>query len=176
MKCTHCGWLNPATSTQCFNCQATLHVPLAPAGHSTKAESPVALMWARIQATLIDLLLMLASAITVVVLGVKLAPPRSSAWFMGTVVAVLIALLLPALLDAWGRGSVGKRVMGLRVLKLHGQRPGLARSLLRHSAKYLGHLIGPVVLWLLEALLLRHRKLHEVISGTQVVRRDSPSP
>jgi RDD family len=85
--------------------------------------------------------------------------------------ALAFALLLPGVMDAWGGGSFGKRIAGLRMVTRNGARPGLFRSLLRHSVKFGMNLAVPVVFHLVERMVLRGHHLHEMLSGTRVVWR-----
>jgi uncharacterized RDD family membrane protein YckC len=185
MKCAACGWPNAASHTTCFNCQAPLHPLPAQAARPTAGPVQVsaagtvfAPMGARVRATLIDAALMAGMAWVVVLVGmavVDLRSPDGGRWLAIAVVFFLVVSCLPAFMDAWGEGSVGKRLTGLRVVTGSGERPGVLRSLLRHLFKYGGHLAIPFALRIVEHLVLGPRTLHDAVARTHVVVRDAPA-
>lgn len=125
----------------------------------------LATLASRFMASAIDLLLMLLS----VGLWVLLA----YAWPLQPTAIWLTALLLfyhPALLDCVG-GSIGKRLMGITVVTLQGQRPNILVSLWRHSMKYWLHFLLPIVWKLIEGLFFGERYGHEVVSRTVVIQK-----
>lgn len=83
----------------------------------------------------------------------------------------LASVLVPAVLDSYSAGSLGKRVMAIRVVSQHGGRPGILASLVRHVAKHCAHFVLPVILKFFEGLLLGPRSLHEVLTQTHVIYR-----
>lgn len=175
MKCAACGWPNAASHTTCFNCQVPLHPPPR-ATAPVRPDKVLAAVGPRVQATLIDTALMAALGWMGVLFGmavVDLSAPDGGRWLAISVVLCLVALCLPAFMDAWGEGSVGKRVAGLRVVTGRAERPGVLRSLLRHLFKYGGHLAIPFVLRIAEHLLLGPRMLHDAVARTHVVVRNA---
>jgi uncharacterized RDD family membrane protein YckC len=91
----------------------------------------------------------------------------------------LVGLLLPlayyALLESsrW-QATVGKRVCGLRVTRLDGQRISLPRAIGRYFAKFLSALILCIG-FLMIGWTRRKQGLHDLIAETLVVRLRSPS-
>ncbi len=91
----------------------------------------------------------------------------------------LLGLLLPlayyALLESsrW-QATVGKRVCGLRVTRLDGQRISLPRAIGRYFAKFLSALILCIG-FLMIAWTRRKQGLHDLIADTLVVRLRSPN-
>ncbi|MBD8525849.1 RDD family protein [Pseudomarimonas arenosa] len=81
----------------------------------------------------------------------------------------LLLLMLPALMDSLSSGSIGKRMMQLRVVDARGRRPNLLRSLSRHAVKLLVHGLLPGIWLLAERLLLRGLNVHDWLCGTRVV-------
>ncbi len=130
----------------------------------------------RIAATLIDLACMLIPFIILVISAFKLSSPAGKNGlqvFLYLILLALFTLLIPALLDAWGKGSIGKQIMKIRVVNHQGEKPGLFAALFRHIVKFSSHLLGPVVLRIFECLVLKGRSLHEVITQSWVVHEDS---
>lgn len=73
------------------------------------------------------------------------------------------------------QGSLGKRMLGLRVVDREGGQPDVARSVLRQFAGVLSWLtlnIGHAM----AAIPPAHLALHDRLSGTRVVRDDAPFP
>jgi uncharacterized RDD family membrane protein YckC len=84
---------------------------------------------------------------------------------------VVIAILLPALLDSFSAGSMGKRLLNLRVINARGERPGVLRSVLRHLIKYTSHFMLPLGLIVIEKLFFGGRSLHDLLMSTRVLDR-----
>lgn len=201
MQCPQCNWQNPASYTHCFSCNA----PLAAAGEGpgpraagaapgkagtqprpSPTPSPAQATvfpstLARLGATLIDGAAMAAVPATLLLAwalatnALDAAPPApllTAALALGA-----LGLFLPGLMDALGPGSFGKRVLGMRVVTRAGERPGLARSALRHFLKYsltLGLTLAvPFLLHRLLTALFGERGLHSSMTGTFVVSRDA---
>lgn len=204
MQCTQCNWQNPASYTHCFSCNAPLAAagegpgPRAagaapgearprskpsptpsPAQHAQAAVFPS--MLARLGATLIDGLAM-AAVPAALLTAWALASSALDGAPPGPLLAAALALgalglLLPGLMDALGAGSFGKRALGLRVVTRAGERPGVARSALRHFLKYsltLGLTLAvPFLLHRVLTALFGERGLHSSMTGTFVVTRDA---
>lgn len=176
MKCAACGWPNAGTEPLCFNCNAPLQPVRTASAEPAAGQDVFARPTARVGATLIDGGLMVAGAGVVLTLGWWATPATSAhagRWLAATVVLTLLALFLPAMLDAWAGGSIGKRAMQIRVVTAAAQPPGVLRSALRHLFKYGGHLAIPVLLFVFEHLLFGPRHLHEVVARTYVVNADA---
>ncbi len=204
MQCPQCNWQNPASYTHCFSCNAPLAAagegpgPRAagaasgearprskpsptpsPAQHAQAAVFPS--MLARLGATLIDGLAM-AAVPAALLTAWALASSALDGAPPGPLLAAALALgalglLLPGLMDALGAGSFGKRALGLRVVTRAGERPGVARSALRHFLKYsltLGLTLAvPFLLHRVLTALFGERGLHSSMTGTFVVTRDA---
>ena len=205
MQCPQCNWQNPASYTHCFSCNAPLAAAgegpgqraagaapgearprskpsPTPASHAQHAQTALfPSMLARLGATLIDGLAMVAvpaALLTAWALassaleGTPPAPLLAAALALGA-----LGLFLPGLMDALGTGSFGKRALGLRVVTHTGERPGAARSALRHFLKYsltLGLTLAvPFLLHRLLTALFGERGLHSSMTGTFVVARDA---
>jgi uncharacterized RDD family membrane protein YckC len=88
-------------------------------------------------------------------------------------VLAVAAILLPALMDSFSAGSIGKRLLNLRVINARGERPGLIRSKLRHIIKYVSHFVLPLGLFLVEKIFFGGRSLHDLLMSTRVIDRRS---
>lgn len=198
MQCPRCNWQNHASYTQCFSCQAPLPVagaqgsaaPAPTAKTTTPAPKPAQKQQehqlelvdvfpgtlARLGATMIDGVLMLVLPIAMVLAWVFARPAfdgAPNAAYPAALAVALLGLFSPALMDAMGRGSSGKRLLGMRVATRTGARPGLARSVLRHFLKYtltLGLTLAvPFLLHRVLTVLFGERGLHSAMTGTSVV-------
>jgi hypothetical protein len=137
------------------------------------SESPAVSLSSRIVASLIDGLTMLLPCFVLLRFGIPYANQLGSQQILIAslfILGAIIALFIPAILDACSRGSIGRRFTQTQVKTTAAARLGLGRSVLRHICKYVGHIAIPVILIPLEIFLLRGKKLHEVISQTEVIR------
>lgn len=97
----------------------------------------------------------------------------SSAEAIGVVVAVLMAVLNLGLLAGLTGLTVGKWATGLRIVRNDGGNVGIPRALIRH---FIGYPLSLLILglgFLMVALTVRGRGLHDIIAGTIVVREGS---
>jgi uncharacterized RDD family membrane protein YckC len=91
---------------------------------------------------------------------------------MGSVqlVALVATWLYFALMESSPRGAtVGKMVMGLRVVDEQGNRLSFLRATGRFFAKYISAIIL-MIGFLMAAFTDRKRALHDIIAGTLVVK------
>ena len=83
---------------------------------------------------------------------------------------ILVAWLYFALGDGSARqGTFGKRIMGLRVTGVNGDKIGFGRA----SLRYVGRLLGVLTMligFLIALVTPRRRALHDYVAGTVVVR------
>jgi uncharacterized RDD family membrane protein YckC len=131
---------------------------------------------ARLGATLIDGLLMLVLPIAMVLAWVFARPAfdaAPNAAYPAALALAVLGLFAPALMDAMGQGSPGRRLLRMRVATGTGERPGVARSMLRHFLKYtltLGLTLAvPFLLHRVLTALFGERGLHSSMTGTFVV-------
>ncbi len=122
--------------------------------------------------------------ISIVVLGTLVArtlgggarSSGSSAETLGVLVALGAALLNLGLLPGFTGLTLGKWATGLRIEREGGADLGFARALLRH---FVGYPLSFLVLgigFLMTAMTVRGRGLHDIIAGTIVVRESSLPP
>ena len=92
---------------------------------------------------------------------------------MFTVVRTLVMIFLPLLyftvLEAWLRGTFGKRLFGLVVVKENCQRVGIFRSVVRNLAKSVSCLLFCVG-FLMVMFTGRRQGLHDFLAGSYVMK------
>lgn len=87
----------------------------------------------------------------------------------GFVVTAVVAILDLGVFAGLTGKTVGKWTTGLRIERVHGDAPGIARALLRHFVGYPLSLL-PFGLGFLIVTLSGRRALHDYLAGTVVVR------
>lgn len=70
------------------------------------------------------------------------------------------------------QATVGKRLFGLQVTDLEGERIGLVRASVRHWAKVVSHAVL-FMGWIMAAFTDRKQGLHDILAGTLVLWRES---
>jgi uncharacterized RDD family membrane protein YckC len=136
--------------------------------------------WIRVVAYLIDgILLNIVFGIIGAIVGVSMIPvdptntdPMAGMEHMGRfqVVALVVTWLYFALMESSPRGAtVGKMVLGLRVVDEQGNRISFARATGRFFAKFVSTIIL-MIGYLMVAFTERKRSLHDMIAGTLVIK------
>lgn len=97
----------------------------------------------------------------------------SSAEAIGILTAVVIAVLDLGILPGLTGWTLGKWATGLRIERLDGSNPGIGRALLRHLIGYPLSFLLLGLGFLVAAVTVRGRTLHDMIAGTVVVREGS---
>ena len=97
---------------------------------------------------------------------------RVFVWF--TLLVIVLFTLFFGLLPGITGASPGKSLLGIRVVRADGTKPGWKRGLLRSVCWGLDGLmlVLPTAMWL-AALTPRHRRLGDYAAQTYVVRRDA---
>ncbi len=119
--------------------------------------------------------------ISIVVLGTLIArllgggarAAGNSAEAAAILLAVAVAILNLVVLPAFTGLTLGKWATGLRIERNQGGRPGIGRALLRH---FVGYPLSFALLgigFLIAAVSVHGRGLHDMIAGTVVVREGS---
>ena len=93
---------------------------------------------------------------------------------IGIVITLIVAVLDLVVLAGLQGQTVGKWTTGLRLERLDGRPPGLARALLRHFVGYPLSLLLFGMGFLMVTVSSSGRALHDYISGTIVVREHAP--
>ena len=97
----------------------------------------------------------------------------SSAETIGILTAVVIGVLNLGILPGLTGRTLGKWATGLRIERVDGNNPGIGWALLRH---FVGYPLSFLLLglgFLVAAVTVRGRALHDIIAGTVVVREGS---
>jgi len=139
----------------------------------TRLRAPFAL---RCGAFLIDYIVL----ISLVVLGTLFSrmlggggrAAGSSAETAGIVVAIVVALLNLGVLAGLTGFTVGKWAAGLRIERPDTGPPGIGRALLRHFVGYPLSFATLGIGFLIAAVSVHGRGLHDIIAGTVVVREN----
>lgn len=87
--------------------------------------------------------------------------------------AIGVALLNLGVLPGLTGLTLGKWATGLRIQRLDSGNPGIGRALLRHFVGYPLSLVTLGIGFLLAAVTVHGRGLHDMIAGTVVVREGS---
>ena len=137
-------------------------------------------LWERFLVLLIDFLLFCACffPVTRIVKGVWLMSPHDHNWVRGwfvfdplCLIFLLIMALYMILLEGWFGATLGKRLLGLRVVRTQGGRPGLWKSFLRNVLRLVDGLPALNILGVILILQSSERaRFGDRISGTRVIR------
>jgi len=123
--------------------------------------------WIRFGATLLDGLIigLPLSLISMLITGDGFGEERLSNFL-----SFLYSLLVPVI---WGGYTVGKKICGIRIVKLNGEPPGIGTMLLRNVVGGLVYGITCGIAVIVSAFMvgLREdkRSIHDLIAGTEVV-------
>ena len=96
--------------------------------------------------------------------------PDSTAWWIASWIEVVLSWLYGAwMVSGPARGTLGMQVMDLHVTRLHGERVSFGRATARYMAQFLTvFTLGVGVL--MQVFTRRRQTLHDMVSGTVVVR------
>jgi len=128
--------------------------------------------WLRVVAYIIDaiLLYLVAGVVSIVTDESLFAADKAHFPFKTQLISVVIGWLYFALLESSERGAtVGKMVVGLRVVTEQGNRLSFLNATGRHFAKYISTLILGIG-FLMVGLTDKKRGLHDMMAGTLVVK------
>ena len=189
MFCRNCGTRTPDGTLHCPLCGAGLQPgvsALDPAMLRAQAGAVAAVapalpayagFWRRAAAVLLDSLVMFFPLATMrVVSGLDMMGewnPDSTTWWVLSWLEVAFGWLYGALLiSSSARGTLGLQVMDLQVCGLHGQRVSFGRATWRYFAQFLTvATLG--IGYLMQLFTPRRQTLHDLVSGTVVVRTRS---
>ena len=190
--CSKCGSENDASATFCQKCGASLAIPTAPVPSVVVAPvvpvvvvatvSPYAGFWIRVLATIIDRLILgvvLSPLFFIYVLPAIIKGSQGgfdednpqfvftvapAVWIIGFAVSWAYEAILTS--SEW-QGTVGKRVLGLKVTDLNGNRISLGRATGRFFSKILSFAICYIGV-IMVAFTERKQGLHDTLAGTLV--------
>ena len=142
--------------------------------------------WPRLTALVADIVLMscVFFPVTRIVKGTWVMSASDHGWVRGWFVSdplclsfLVVMFLYFALLEGLGGATVGKRLMGLRVVDVNGGRAGLSRSVIRNVLRVID---GLPTMGLVGAVLIATRadraRVGDLVAGTRVVRTGSDRP
>lgn len=144
----------------------------------TIAEPANAGFWIRVAAVLLDSLVLIAAGLVVdivigkvfgvqgTLLGTDLSAPAAKT---GKLIGNLIGIFYFVLFTAFGGQTLGKKVVGIKVVRMDCGEVGFWRALLRET---IGKILAMIILcigYLMAAFHPRKRGLHDYIAGTQVI-------
>lgn len=91
--------------------------------------------------------------------------------FMYSVLTLLIGWLYYTLMESSAhQATLGKKVLGIRVTDLDGNRIGFGRA----TGRYFGKIISAIILligYIMAAFTEKKQALHDILAGTLVVKR-----
>jgi uncharacterized RDD family membrane protein YckC len=94
--------------------------------------------------------------------------------FLAATVSLVFTWLYHALMESseW-QATVGKKVLGLVVTDMAGQRVSFGRSTGRHFAKIITNMVPAFIGYIMAGFTEKKQALHDMIAGCLVLRRDS---
>ena len=92
--------------------------------------------------------------------------------FLGVVASILVTWLYHALMESseW-QATVGKKMVGLVVTDMAGQRVSFARASGRHFGKIITNMLPLLIGYFMAAFTERRQALHDMIAGCLILRR-----
>ena len=93
-------------------------------------------------------------------------------FFLAATVSLVVTWLYHALMESseW-QGTVGKKVLGLVVTDMAGQRVSFGRSTGRHFGKIITNMVPALIGYFMAGFTDRKQALHDMIAGCLVLRR-----
>lgn len=182
MLCPNCGTSNRDDEKFCRGCLQPLTGGRPAAGKQTATCDAIeaeeyAGFWRRLAALLVDgiVLWMIMMAVVLVMVGLT-ARAHADSNLPAIIVGMLVLggpLLYFVGMESGERGATfGKRAVKIRVVNLDGERIGTGRALVRYLGHYLSYAFFYVG-FLMQPFTPRKQALHDMVSGTLVVRTDT---
>jgi len=95
-------------------------------------------------------------------------------WMISDPLCVIFLVVITAyyvLLEGLLGWTIGKRLLGLKVISVAGNKPGLAKSLIRNALRLIDGLPAFSILGVVMILLTKERtRLGDIVAGTRVIR------
>lgn len=128
--------------------------------------------WARVVASFIDAIVTIVAAVIVAfVVGMFVGVIGGNPELFGQLVGIVTSWLYCALMESSeAQATLGKLVIGAKVVDANGERLTFGRATGRHFAKYISWLLLCVG-YIMVAFDERKRGLHDMMAGTYVVSR-----
>ena len=184
MFCSRCGTWLADEAASCSLCGLVIRPDAVPPPATATAAviEPVSYagFWRRFWALLIDVIVTYFPISTVrVLLGLPASgsfdPMLPTAWWSGVFELVIDWLYAAFLISSPWRATLGQAVMDLHVTDLNGDRISFGRA----TARYLSQLLNLFTLGfglLMQVFSPRRQALHDLVSGTVVVRSRGHAP
>ncbi len=182
MYCSKCGAWAPEADSLCGACGAALQterLAAVPPAAAAAERLAYAGFWRRAASAVVDMLVILPFQYA---LQYALGRDPFAPWQGDAVEWALQCLFLAsswlysALLESGrGQGSLGQRLLAIRVCDLSGRRIGFGRATVRHFGQYLSLLTAGIG-YLMIAFGSRKQALHDRIAGCLLVRPAPESP
>jgi uncharacterized RDD family membrane protein YckC len=184
LNCPHCGAAIEGNSQFCGDCGQRVTAWSVGAPPATSVPVAYAGFWLRLAAYLIDniaLGFVLGNLLLRPLIGRPGGIPANDPWFLFTNTSPQVtALVLLFLVGNWvyfavlesspWRATLGKKLLGLEVVDLQGNRVSFARASARFFAKILSSmtfLIG----FLMAGFTQKKQALHDLVAGCLVIRK-----
>ena len=173
-ECPRCRNLNEPGAAYCYACGLPFDEARVPVGALFPAGRPAG-FWIRVAAALIDGIVLMAAQLVLIALwpGISLSEyfvSEEATWTaLDWIVLAGNALYHTLGVSIWAT-TVGKRVMGIHVLRPDGSKAGPGRAF----ARYLANALSALLLfagYLMVAIRRDKRALHDLICDTVVVHR-----
>ena len=173
ISCPRCHRISEPGSLFCFSCGLPLDDAAPdPAAYPMPGAGPPAGFWQRFAAWLIDVIIL-----SIVHTGAVAVWPGfddyfavGADWHWVDLIGFLLAIIYYTVSVSVWATTVGKRLLGLRVLRPDGRKAGVGRAIARYFAAWLSLLIFGVG-FLMIALRSDKRGLHDLICDTVVTRQ-----
>lgn len=124
--------------------------------------------WIRFLASLLDGIIISVFFLILRLLGIDIG-----GWGDDIFPHAIYAFALPLL---WNGYTVGKRIVGIRIVRMDGRDPGALNMLVRVLIADLGYALTWGIPLIISAFMVGlrsdKRSIHDLLAGTQVVRRD----
>ncbi|MBM4764617.1 RDD family protein [Bacillus sp. B15-48] len=129
-------------------------------------EHKAAGFWIRLGAIIIDGLLLIPFYLLFMIIGVS---DIATEVFVNSI-NLLYYLLIPVI---WSGFTVGKKVLGIRIVRTDGKEIGISTTLKRYILASLVYIITLGLTLIISAFMIAFRKdkrsLHDLIAGTQII-------
>ncbi|MFO7955059.1 RDD family protein [Thioalkalivibrio sp.] len=182
MNCRECGQANPDDARYCLNCGSPMGT--GPADEMAGSRPPddrgaYGGFWVRVGAYLLDALIIgVPQVLAQIVISPETMVPRDPGdpmpatevtWILVNVVVGW--LYWAGMHSSQYQATLGKRVLGLRVVDYDGERISFMRATGRHFATILSGMIL-MIGYIMVAFTRRRQALHDLIAQTLVVRKE----
>lgn len=125
--------------------------------------------WIRLVANIVDSILMWVPFIIIGFLVAGTIQGNTTITVLSYVVSLLYSLLLPVL---WSGYTIGKRIFGIRIIKVNGEKLGIGAMIMRVVIAGIIYGISLGIAVIVSAIMVAVRKdkraIHDFIAGTYV--------